>query len=587
MTYKTQKHKDVEKIVSEVRARNNFRGKISIKEKYDKPCFSGVIKKLENIESTYNPDYPLHDIGPGYSREKSFNSAFESVLEHEVTHKKDGKGRGFPQTEDYDLEKVLIPVANVLKSKGLPNVACGHQGHTLYTYFANLVSDFGVNNIVCDNRGSEGLFLVYNDMLNSSGKLGDLFEGFLKLQARTFSKKKGVSKIIPYFTHNEKPKKAVQNFLSRTKLMEILPEKRADYLANPENYEKISSIFAEEFSELVDAQDLQACFFPVFGGNDFARLNDEEVQMKIAIKAYGKEGSEFKPPVFMDDNLALLSVYKMLAKDIEMKVESHSIETERPVSYVSRRKFDIEKDNVEKMRIGINSPGKLEMQVGKYPLKVRSRYQISAGNFPEIRVGLVDCSDSTRREINGKKGKIMNSWAQTNMQWTDSSIYHYELKNAFGLFELFRRKGTLRRSNTRAGVFSDESRMGIDLSESERLLLQPSFSGTQLDKETIDELFQGRNCLVYLMSDGEIANKDDWVTEYRKDSGRIIEQKVKLIDYFVQKAEGHHVFYLHVGEPNETSNYLDSRGIKVVYDDGTNSNVLVDLTRKEIYGEMK
>lgn len=562
MTNKINGNLKAEEIVQRARARNNFKGEIIAKSKQQKPCFSGVIKNLRRINIEYNPSYPLHQV----PFNDAFDSALEAVVNHEIIHKGDGNGRGCPKSEKYDLNNILLPISTTLKSKGFPNVPIGDQGHTLYTYFANLFEDFIDNNIISENN-PKGIFLVYDDMAQHDKNISDLFEGFIKLQAMSFPKKEGVSLMLNHFKQSEKAKSAVKNYLARTKILEIPREQRTDFLSNPENWNELSKIFAEEFSKLIDLSDLNKSYFCLFGGNDFSRLNDEEVQMEIAIEAYGKRGNKFEPPSFMDENLALLSLYKQLAKKIEMKVNSYSVETKRPVSHVSRRKFDFEKDNIERIVFGINDKGKIEAQIGNYPLEVISRYQISAGSFPEVRVGLLDCSSSTQISINREQGKIMNPWAEEKRQWTDTSIYHHELLCFFGLCELFRRRGTLKDSNVKLGVFSNETRMAKDLRESEKLVLQPSFGGTQFNKQAIEEIFKGKGSLVYTISDGEIYN---W-------------NSVKNI--FIEKAKEHNFFHLQIGGESQMYKDLKAAGLKAIIDDGTNSaKLLIDLTQQSVYG---
>src|SRR3989344_1436584 len=142
MTNQTNEAKAKE-IISKSRARNNFSGKISSRPTTNKPCFSGFIRELKDIEVGYNPCFPLHEVS-GVIKDP-FHSALEAVVEHEITHKQDKRGRGCPNTTEKDLEFILTPISTVLKEKGIPNIQFGGQGHTVYTYFANLYSDLVVN----------------------------------------------------------------------------------------------------------------------------------------------------------------------------------------------------------------------------------------------------------------------------------------------------------------------------------------------------------------------------------------------------------------------------------------------------------
>jgi len=556
-----RKRKTAENLIEKSRNRNHYRGNIKVSEAYETPCFSGQNNLKGDIKIKYNPDYPFHDI-----HSEEFSSALEAVAEHEIIHNKDLYEEGCPMTQEQGIELVLTPISEELKRKNISNVPIGNQGHTTYTYFGNLFTDFVVNNIGVRNIGSRGFFLLYDDQAHHSKGFGDLFEAFTKLQAMTFPKKTGVSLLLKYFKQSEKPKKAVRNFLSRTKLLQMPKSQRVHYLANPSNWRGMSKIFAEEFSELIDLKNLPDFYFPVFGGNDFEMLNDEDVQMEISMKAYTASRGEFEPPVFMENNLALLALYRQFARNIDIKVNSHSVETERPVAYVSKRKFDFQKDSLERLGYGFNIKGKLEAQTGKYPLKVKSRYQITPGTFPEIRYGFLDCSDSTRDLLTESSGKVMNPWAPKEKQWTDNSVYHQELLCFFEITELSRRRGVLKKSNVKLGSFSGSTRFAKGLEESEKLALAPQFLGTKLSSEDIDELFKGRDCLIYTISDGEI------------------ERWGFVKDRFIEGAKRHHYFHLQIGKESQMHRDLKEEGLTSILDDGKNSaGILIDLTQKQIY----
>jgi hypothetical protein len=556
----SSKTETAERIKNQAKSRNNFPGKIKVTPIYRKPSFSGVTRNLNDINVTYNPDYPDN------SSETVFVQVLDAVIEHEILHREDARGRGCPKKEELDLDKILTPISRKLKENSIPNVPYGTQGHTIYTYFANLFEDFCVNTIGVENRGSEGFFRLYEDMMIHTG-CSELFEAFIKLQGMVFPDKTGASKVIKHFSQSEKAHQVYRKYLDRTGLMKIEKHQRADYLANPEHWETLSEFFADEFSKLLDLNDLQSSWVPLFGGNDFKKLDDEDVQMEIAVKAYRASAGQFEPPAFMDNNLALLSLYHHWAKKMEIKSETSSMETRKPIAYVGRRAFDFEKDSLEGLSYGLDSKGKLQAQIGRFPVQVVSRYQISAGHFPDVRVGFLDCSSSTQDSVTGQAGKILNPWAEKKMQWSDTSIYHSELKCFFGLCELFRRKGTLKNSNVRLGSFSSTTRLANNLSESEKLALQPAFGGTVLDEAYVKDFFAGQGSLLYTISDGDISN---W-------------NSVK--DLFIESAKRHHYFHLQIGKETKMYRDLKKAGLVAKLDDGRNSDkILIDLTLKDVYG---
>ena len=117
--------KNIQTLKSKVINRNKFTGSVSVKEKYQKPSFSGCIKDLKDVFIEYSPEYDKNEL----------HVPLEALLEHEITHKNNGKGKGCPKSKEDELENILIPISTALKSKGFKNIPFGNQGHTLYKCF--------------------------------------------------------------------------------------------------------------------------------------------------------------------------------------------------------------------------------------------------------------------------------------------------------------------------------------------------------------------------------------------------------------------------------------------------------------------
>ncbi len=584
---KERNKRKIEEIIKAEQDGNRFKGNIEHHEVSSRPAFSGVIRDLMDITLLINPNFPVDNLKYPIKEEDAFDATVIVLVGHEITHKEDKNGEGCPKNDNLEKEEILIPVSKVLESKGLPNVHFGNQGHTLYTYFANMFEDVVVNLLnVRRLKDSRGMFLLYNEMGESSpGKFSPLFEAFVKLQAYLSPEKRGLSLVRRHFTFNKDAHKAFKNFIQKTGLSDL--EDRVSHLSASKNWKSLSTIFAEEFSKLVDMNNLQLAFFPLIGGNDLARYNNEELQQELAFKYYqrSKQGSKgvYVPPEFIPQNLSLLALYKKLAKNIFMRVKSRSEKVQMPVAYASKKKFEIRTDQIENMAYGLNREGKLEMQVKKDPIMVESGYQVSHSNINEIKVGLIDSSDSTRSPITeeANEGVIINPWAQEEKQWTDNSVYHHELLCFFGLLELFRREGILKRSNTKLISISSGTRCAGDLGEAERLALNPEFGGTTLSIKSIDALFSGRGSLVYTMSDGFIGN---WYSKIRAPEKSEDPNRIPLIkDYFIKKARDHTFFHLQFGKESNMSVDLKEAGLIVVYDKGEKTpEFLIDLTQKTI-----
>ena len=109
--------------------------------------------------------------------------------------------------------------------------------------------------------------------------------------------------------------------------------------------------------------------------------------------------------------------------------------------------------------------------------------------------------------------------------------------------------------------------MAKDLGASERIALQPAFGNTNIEKDAVDEIFEGEGSIVYTISDGEVGNWDSLKQE------------------FIKGAKKHHYFHLQVGKKTDMYDDLKNAGLIAKLDNGANSSkILIDLTQQEIFG---
>jgi hypothetical protein len=195
----------------------------------------------------------------------------------------------------------------------------------------------------------------------------------------------------------------------------------------------------------------------------------------------------------------------------------------------------------------------------------------------------MDVSDSTRHAVgcsfgcdNKCMGKIMNPWAPEPKQWGDKSIYHYELMSFYGLLDLCRKHGTLKRTNIHLGIFSSQTNWGKTLEQSKRTALKPQFGSTNIYKKDVDELFKGRGNLIIMESDGEIFNWGGWYQEPEKDENdNVVKEGITIREKFIEGAKMHYFAYLQFGSPNSVSRDLEDAGLRVYYDRAENASKIV------------
>lgn len=598
----------VKRIVTEETARFEYKGDLKVSESEG---FEGRIDILTT--SKINVGYPS-EYADNNGIEDIVSSPFEkatrALVRHELNHKGGGAQKGCPRTMDLHLESVLEPMSETLAAKGFPNVPVG-QGHTLYSYFANLMEDIGDNVEQSSIDDPVGTFLLYHHDATRGGKpFPPLFDAFVTIQERLVGCRRGTKLLAPYHTDNEEVSKAVDAVLSRTgidKMTRVLSKnkrithqvldhsKAKNYLLDERNWPEISRILAEEFSLLIDTSQLskpdyiQQTFLPLKGGGDgFAQETlNPETMMKEAYKKYqqadpaqepkpgnqkgtGKKGGagEFNPPAYLDKHQALDLLYQRLARNMEIKTKASTTSVSYPAVRFGWKDFDPNTENA--LRAKVTYQGGLVLKTRKFVEEEPAEYYERKGNLPTIRLILRDDSSSTQHEVPASDGKgiIMNPWAPPQLQWNDRSIYHHELLAEYGLREFLRRQGVLKHTSYKSASYSSTTRTAKDLAESARIALNPTFQGTQFDMENLNLLF-GKDELVISLSDGEIQN---WTENAGAD--------LTVRDAFIGKAKRNHFVHIQIGEPTQMSQDLEQARLPVIYDTGKNvGKIVIDLTR--------
>ncbi len=602
----------VTRIIDEETARFAYKGDVKVSETEG---FEGRIDMLttSKIHVGYPPAY-VEENGIEHIVSAPFEKATRALVRHELNHKGGGEQQGCPRTMDFHLESVLEPISDTLSTKGLPNVPIG-QGHTLYTYFANLMEDIVDNAEQSSIDDPIGTFLLYHhDATRNNKPFPPLFDAFVTVQERLVGCKRATKLLSPYHTSNKAVTNAVNAVLTQTgidKMTRTVHTKRKNiahnildrdkakqYLLNEQNWPEISRIIAEEFAPLVDVSQLskphyiEQTFLPLKGeGDGFVQeTQNPETMMKEVYKKYkqadpaqpstpgnkkgrGKKGGmgQFNPPTYLDKNNALDLLYQRLARNMEIKTRASTTSVSYPAVRYGWKDFDPNTENALRAKIAYR--GGLVLKTRKFVEEEPAEYYERKGNIPSIRFILRDDSCSTQEEVPESDGKgiIMNPWAEHNLQWTDRSIYHHELLAEYGLREYLRRQGVLKHANYKSASYSSTTLPAMNLAESTRIALNPTFQGTQFDMEKLNKLF-GKDELVISLSDGEIQN---WAS----DAGN----GITVCEAFIAKAKRNQFVHIHIGEPTQMSHDLQRAGLPVIYDTGKNvGKIVIDLTRSYV-----
>ena len=181
-------------------------------------------------------------------------------------------------------------------------------------------------------------------------------------------------------------------------------------------------------------------------------------------------------------------------------------------------------------------------------------------SFPRMRFGLLDTSGSMQEDVNGRS----NTGNSKIFPWGDKSKYHYSLLAWYGFLEYLKQNHLMNQTNIDLGNFSNQTLVGKGLKQAKKIALSPQFGGTSIELDKINHFFEGRDNLIFTISDGEISNWDS------------------IKNKFIENAKKHQYFHLQVGHSNDTTEDLEQAGLYVGYirNAGDLANKTIDLTDK-------
>ena len=623
----------IEKMVSREKAQFAYKGAIKVKKSHYKPCFQGCnIPSKHEIHVGYNPlfikEAKEHGLDELIADKDATFTAFRSLVRHELMHTGGGKYVGIPGINDDDhVERLLEPISVVLKKNNIPNCPVGSQ--SLYAYMTNMLEDALGNSMLGNKSDHFGEWISYKDSgLHADKQLfTPLFSAFLLLQQELFGGKRSALLMKNHHpTEPESRKKiddVVSNFLSRTKISDFQREiisrrkklirkefdKKAAmrFYVDKNNWSGIATIFAEEFSKLIDKDQLknpeyiECTFIPLDSDEKKDPLDDPDVLMQYVYKRYleNKEEKEsFTPPPYIDQYNALDQIYRRLGKNLEIRAKATTKAESNPVVYYGKTLWDV-KSRLRPFVSFYN--GRLAFMQRPYHEDVPDRFSIHNCNAPNVTFIIRDDSGSMQWSVKGQsedKGTIMNPWAKKELQWGDNSRYHFALETEWGLYDYLERKGVLRYRTMKSVSFSDNTRTAKSFDDVKKQALSPTFQGTHLDMVKLDAMFK-KDELVISISDGDIDNWDNWLIEPKKDrNGKVIEKGVKIKEYYISRALENQYLHFQIGnfKKDKDENVLDKpkfckdleeagHPIHVYYDDGSNLGKLVlDLTKPMFEG---
>src|SRR3989338_5073418 len=235
----------IQEIVAREMKNGGFSGSHEVKQMNEKPHISGCINTngLNKISIGYNPEY----------NQEKLSLMTRDVSRHEVNHKKYKGFNGCPRNLEYHVEKIYEPIADVLSEKGF-NSSDAH-------YVANVLEDSILHSDLSGRFALDGISEAFSDAGRSTEnqQYTPFYDAHVKLNMFLWGNKKHKRQLKKYFVHDkekqEKISEVVQKFLERSGLKEIGKDRNSikNFLNDENNWKKISGIYAEEFSKLMES----------------------------------------------------------------------------------------------------------------------------------------------------------------------------------------------------------------------------------------------------------------------------------------------------------------------------------------------
>lgn len=578
-------------IISQEIINGGFTGNFSLGEHIDEPCFKACIdsREFKNIKI---------EINPSHHTEEQVKEITKDIAKHEINHRGYRGFGGCPRNAEYHEKLIITPITKVLKEKGFS----ADDVHYLANCLEDGILQADLSR-ECTLDGIVGFLDDVGSHCKNKSFTG-LYEAHVRLNMYLWGNSRQRKSLVKYYskTPNETIKEVMQNFLSRSGISKLRQkiilngketevkdrQKIRDFLNDENNWPEISKIFAEEFSKLMEPGYAMPILnhsgkgtsgFKGFGedsgepddgepsdepgknpsqspskgklgqpiekestepseGNEFDKeMHSPDYKKGIIKKAFGDDSGV---PEWMSHFEALDLVYQMLAKKLNIKVETFTKQSSFPIFHYGKRPFDPEIDNFKHTKFGLNDEGKAILEKRRYHEDMPLEYKVKPKGFPEVRFGLMDTSGSMKESPDrGSIGKT------SIIPWGDNSKYHFALLAWYGLLEYLKQNHLLKQTNISLGNFGDSTVVRTGLYEAKKLAFNPQFGNTYIDIAKIKGLFRNKNMLVFTISDGEIQNWDD------------------MKDEFIALARQHHYFHLQMGPANGFTEDLKRSGLHV------------------------
>jgi hypothetical protein len=281
------------------------------------------------------------------------------------------------------------------------------------------------------------------------------------------------------------------------------------------------------------------------------KMGTREGKEEVALGRY-KSGEKHSPNFTSYEQLDAL--YRSLAKNIPVKVESITREQALKIAPLTYRPFDEETDDPARIKASkiLSGPEGLAYAYPQHPLVISARSKMQRKGFPDFKLVMLDNSSSMEDAPDGSE----NVGSINFIPWGDRSKYHFALLGFYGIENFLQQQGIAQYINHGVSLFSSETRYKegdfMQLDEVRRHALNPDWGDTNIDAVALKEALNGRESFVLSISDGEIANWDSEKGAIKQllEANHYAHIQIGGKTSFTEdlKRWGRPVFYVHKGE---------------------------------------
>lgn len=534
-------------------------GRLKLKQASDAedPISAHIEPRDWHIEIAVKKDHePVRDEKTkSYCRHRAITQPLETmcrdILFHECGHWE--LPRGSKQGCPYDIphhDRIIESVSQALQR---------HNKQGLEKYVANAFEDVLVNTNCKQHTDHTGLILFWNEQGMTKKTFNKFYDAFVRLNLALWGEGSDAAFLKRWRSEGKEATQALQSILAQWNLPKGSSTEqlhaRVACLYQEERWLALAAQFAEAMAPLLDEPQKHTMFGAQGNGSGNQKGEtgkDSAFDKKLASRkgkeevAYGRYTAGCGPATNRDSYEQLDALYRRLARDIPVEIETFTQAYSFPLVPYGREQFDPDIHDLltRKVHIGLQDDGTPGITVNKAWIRTNEVYKRNIRKFPRFRLALLDTSSSMKDAPDGSSA----TGSKAFVPWGDNSKYHYALLGYYGIEQFLQRQhiapyvdaGTINFSATSKTATGEDARKN---------LLTPQWGGTTIDIDVLRQHAKN-NTFLLSISDGDIWNWDS------------IREAYKAI--VTQCASAH----IQIGSENQFSKDLESWDIPVSYVQG-------------------